>query len=185
MVLFALLPPFAAHILNKILVVLVAYTGMYLLTSRYILASRRSPLIEVGVALWFAMLPMFTITGLVNAGMPLVAFSALNMTHGRSRWSDYAVFVLFPLWSYLSHSGVFVLATLVGYGSRPTVPTRRLAQGFVQRHRDDDRSGLTHVVRGCRSPWQPHSSTQVRPVSDCAGRPLPAAQSTPPRDRKE
>jgi len=113
--LFALLPPFAAYLVNDILVHGIAFIGMLLLLRRLLRKELRDWLDETlvaGVALCWAMLPYYSTYGLSIAGQPLLFFAFLNVLRRESRYWDYAIIFLFPLYSSLALSGVFIIGAL-------------------------------------------------------------------------
>src|SRR5690625_3303 len=69
--LYVLFSPFTAYTINQTLMRFVAFFGMYILLKRNILLGEKAPVISVGVALAFALLPFWPSGALSFAGMPL------------------------------------------------------------------------------------------------------------------
>ena len=109
--LFAYLKPIIAYLINDTLVHLVAFFGMHLLLTRQILKGSKSNIIAAGVALCFAILPYYSIYGIVIAGQPLLLYAFFNILSGKKSFWDYLIIVLFPLFSSLYY-GVFIVAAL-------------------------------------------------------------------------
>jgi hypothetical protein len=110
--LFMLFTPFMAYLINDLLVHLIALLGMYLLLKRHVLAKQGLDWVAAGVALAFAVLPFWSILGLVFAGLPLLLYALLNIRLRQSRWSDWLIVVAFPFYSTLIYGSVTILAPL-------------------------------------------------------------------------
>ncbi|HTV21078.1 MAG TPA: DUF6044 family protein [Polyangiaceae bacterium] len=119
----AALSPFAAYVANAVILVAVAFFGMWLLVRDHLVTEApiaRRALIATGVAVGFATLPHWAAGGLSVAAMPLLLHAFLALRRGgHSAWS-WAPFVLFPFYSSLVLSfaiylvfGMVMLADLV------------------------------------------------------------------------
>lgn len=111
--LFYFLGPFAAYVVNQILVRLVAFIGMYLLLRRHFLENEKHPLVAFGTALTFALLPYYSLFGLSVAGQPLVLYAFLNIRQHRADWNDWLIITLVPLYSIFALSYAFFLCAMV------------------------------------------------------------------------
>ncbi len=102
--------PLTAYLLQKAIVVLIAFWGMLLVLNRHIHVDRGDgvPLINIGTALCFATLPFWPF-GLSVAGIPLLTFVFLNLYSEKGSWTDYLLLFLFPFYSSLVGSGFFFL----------------------------------------------------------------------------
>src|SRR5699024_2152612 len=69
--LYVLFSPFTAYTINQTMMRFVAFFGMYILLKKNILRGEKAPVISVGVALAFALLPFWQSGALSFAGMPL------------------------------------------------------------------------------------------------------------------
>jgi len=105
---------FWGYVVNYIVIRLVAFGGLYLLLRRYWLLRDQHRYIVIGVALCFSWIPLFSTFGLSVAGQPLLMFSFLNLAFGRQKWWDYAVILLFPLYSSVVWAAIPVLAVAAG-----------------------------------------------------------------------
>jgi hypothetical protein len=113
-VLYAVLKPYQAYILNEVFMHLVAFAGMYLLLLNYIFTERKVPdvLLSVTVATAFAVLPFYTWGGLGIAGQPLALYAFLNVKNRTSRLADWAIVIVIPFYSSLILTGMFFLAMI-------------------------------------------------------------------------
>lgn len=104
------LPPLAAYYTNELLMRLIAFLSLYLLLNRITPKPRA---IHAMVALSYAALPYWMNSGASIAGMPAVMWAALTLLEdepGRRRmYGAYAIMGLYPVYSLLAYSGLFVL----------------------------------------------------------------------------
>ncbi len=132
MVLYALLPPLAALLLNDLAVRLVAFVGMYLLLAHHVVKDTfRSRLIAFSVAVCFALVPFYTAYGLSVAGQPMLIHVFLRLQSGLARWHDYASIMIFALWSYLVLSGWILLLGLLAMLAVRIATTRKIPVLFL------------------------------------------------------
>lgn len=112
--------PFTAYLLNKFIVHLVALIGMQYFLSSHIFKDSKSDLYIV-LIIWFAsigfsILPFYSTFGLSVAGVPLVFFAFMNIIKADTAHpGDYLILALFPLYSSLVLSGMFLVIALVGW----------------------------------------------------------------------
>lgn len=106
--LFLIFKPFTAYVLNDSIVHLFAFFGMYLLLKEHLLKGS-DRLIITASALCFAILPFYSVYGLSIAGQPLLFYAFLNIRENKGRLSDLLIVVLYPLYSLLILSAVFLL----------------------------------------------------------------------------
>jgi len=125
-VLFSVLDPLAAYIVNSILVRGVAFVGMLLLLRHHVLPDEAERGSSRWLALTFALLPFYSLYGLSVAGQPLLLFSYANIVKGRGRWWDWLTVGAFPLYSALYMGGIPVLMGLVAYTLVRAVGQRRM-----------------------------------------------------------
>ncbi len=112
-VLYSFFTPFIAYIINETIVRLLSFIGMYLLLSRHFNDDNDISWAIFGSALCFAILPMYSIYGLTIAGQPLLLYSVLNIYNNKYKIRDYIIIFIFPLYSSLVLSGVFIIAVLI------------------------------------------------------------------------
>jgi hypothetical protein len=107
--LYILFGPEGAYIVNRILMVLVGFIGMYLLLRRHVIKEDGDEVVRLGVSLCFALLPFYPFGGLSVAGMPLALYAMLEIRNRNHSWWNWAVVVLYPFYSSLVLSGFFFL----------------------------------------------------------------------------
>lgn len=107
--LYALLGPEGAYIVNRLIMSIVGFIGMYLLLSRHVLLGKEDVPVAIGVALCFAILPFWPFGGLSVAGQPLVLYALLNIRQGGLNWPNWLIIILYPFYSSLILSGFFFL----------------------------------------------------------------------------
>jgi len=111
---YLFLNPIIAYILNEIIMRVVAFFGMYLLLKKYILPDEEGlPVIAVGVALCFAMLPFWPSGFLSITGQPLLLYAFLNIIKKNSVWYDWLIIVVFSFYSSLVLAGFAICLMLL------------------------------------------------------------------------
>lgn len=131
--LFLVFSPFTAYSINHVLVHVSAFIGMYLLLERH-LKKREGvdKFIAVGVAFCFAVLPFYSIYGLSIAGQPLLLFVFLNIISKKAASIlDYLIILLFPFYSSLVLSGIFIVSALGIWFIADWVRNRKLNTHFA------------------------------------------------------
>lgn len=104
--------PIWAYIINRVIIILIAFIGMYLLLSKHIIPGKENNIIHVGVALTFSLLPFWPLGGLSISGIPLVIYFFLNIRSGYTKWYSWLIIILFPFYSSLVLIGFFLLFSL-------------------------------------------------------------------------
>lgn len=113
--LYQLFSPFSAYVINKLLVHLTAFIGMFLFLSRYIKNLHVSVTFLLSVL--FASIGFYHIQyGISVAGQPILLFAFLNILHGKTHWSDWIIIILFPFYSFLAVTLPFFLPVLLLVG---------------------------------------------------------------------
>lgn len=97
--LYVLFPTMIAYALSQSITRIFAFIGMYLLLKDHFLKSKEYHLINVGVALAFALTPFWPSGMLSTLGMPLALWSFLHIRNGTRTWKQYIVLTLLPLYS--------------------------------------------------------------------------------------
>lgn len=100
-----------AIIINEVIARFVAFWGMFLLLRRHILKNR--PLVLIGVALCFALLPFWPAGFLSVSGQPLVLYAFLNLLQKEGKRLDWLFIVLYPFCSSLVLAGFAVVFLLI------------------------------------------------------------------------
>lgn len=109
---YALFGPYGAYTLNRVLMTLVGFFGMYFLLKRHVIPGQKNTLIQFGVAICFAFLPHWPFGGLSVAGIPITTFAFLNIREKDYTWYNWAILLVFPAYSDLVLSGFFLLSSL-------------------------------------------------------------------------
>lgn len=113
-VLYLLFDSMVAYILNEIFMRAVAFFGMFLLLKKHVLPNEKEPpVIAVGVALCFAMLPFWPLGFLSVAGQPLLLYAFLNIIKKESTWYHWFIIVVFPFYSSLILAGFAISLMLL------------------------------------------------------------------------
>ncbi|RJR40138.1 MAG: hypothetical protein C4576_20330 [Desulfobacteraceae bacterium] len=107
-----MLGPFGAYILERALFPVVAFFGMFLLLRRYFVP-REDALIQIGVALTFALLPFRPFGALSIPGLPFLLYAFLNLRLGDTGISNWTIIALYPFYSWFVSTGVFIIGILV------------------------------------------------------------------------
>lgn len=112
-ILFYLLPPFAAYMCGYFLKILIA-EGSVLLLAKDIYREnyKKYEPAAVIIGLIYGLLPLFPAYGIAFASIPLAVLLLRRIYRGESRW-DYLFLFLYPLLSYFSYFGFFILGYLV------------------------------------------------------------------------
>lgn len=111
MLFYSIMPTFWAYLTNSLLVRLLAFLGMFLLLSRYVLKeenTRYYNFIAFVCAIIFALIPFYTTFGLTSAGIPLLTWAFLNLKDKQHLVLSYLSIAFFANYSCLALSGVFV-----------------------------------------------------------------------------
>ncbi|WP_147534765.1 DUF6044 family protein [Bacillus marasmi] len=111
--LYALFPTMIAYGLSQAITRLFAFIGMYLLLKDHFLKEEKYLLIQVGVALAFALTPFWPSGMLSTLGMPLALWTFLNIRRGIRTWKNIVVLSLLPFYSSIV-LGFFFFLTAMG-----------------------------------------------------------------------
>jgi len=112
MLLFELLPPWAAYEVQQALVRLLGLLGMYALLRRHGLPNPQQKALAVALALGWALLPLYSMYGLSVLGQPALLLAFLELRQRSARWWSWAILATFPLWSLFVFVGPFLLVAL-------------------------------------------------------------------------
>ena len=100
---------FWSSIINKIIMTITGFLGMFLLLKNHFsYIDRSSVIITVGVSLCFAFLPFYPLGFLSVAGQPLLFNSFLNIRNNEESYYDWLIILIFPFCSSLAYTGVFI-----------------------------------------------------------------------------
>jgi hypothetical protein len=113
---YMLFKPYIAYLINDIIVHFVAFTGMYLLLSKYISKifdrSLNFANINWGVSLCFAVLPFYSIFGLSVSGLPIIIYALLSLLSNRKIILNFLILILTPLYTMFSLSGIYIFLAI-------------------------------------------------------------------------
>ncbi|MBM3618506.1 MAG: hypothetical protein FJX23_08190 [Alphaproteobacteria bacterium] len=121
--------PYTGFVILQLFMRSVAFIGMFLLLRRHVIPSDAA--IAAAVALCYAFLPFWPAGVLSVAGLPLVMYGVLNIRDSGGRWVDWFIVCLFPFFSSLVTTGLFLLCILGGLGLFDWVKQRRLNGRYV------------------------------------------------------
>ena len=112
-ILYFLLPPYAAYVVGYFLKLLIGFGG-FLILAREIYGKQfetyKSLLFLVAAA--FCVIPVFPAYGIAFVSIPLLVYLLLKIVReAKGRW--YVWLFLYPLVSYFSYFGIFILAYMV------------------------------------------------------------------------
>lgn len=124
------LSPLTVHIVLTLFIQLMAFFGMYMLLVRRIIGSG-SPVVCVGVALCYALLPFWTPAVLGVAGLPLVLYAFLGLRQGERHWHLWVILLLFPFFSSLITVGFFFLCLVAGLFVYDVLVRRHFSFAFL------------------------------------------------------
>lgn len=116
-VLYMIFPAYAAYIAGYLLKIIIAILSCYLLARDFLQEEweKYRPLIMM-VGFAYGILNVFPNFGIAFASIPLVVFLLRRIYHAasvRTGWMWYVFLLLYPLLSYFSYFGLFILAYLV------------------------------------------------------------------------
>ena len=131
MILYVFFPPFIAYAVNETIIRLVAFIGMYLLLARHFNGTDGKFLATFASSVCFAILPIYSVYGLTIAGQPLLLYAFLNISAYRYKIHDFIIITLFPYYSLLVLSGVFIIAAMLIMFAWKSIRERKLNTVFL------------------------------------------------------
>ena len=112
---YYVLGTFWGYVCNKIFLSIIAFVGMFLLLEKHILPDRDEKIIQYACAVLFALLPFWGDTISV-AGIPIIFYAFLNLRSRNKKLHNWIIILIFPFYSSLIASGLFVIILLVVIG---------------------------------------------------------------------
>lgn len=107
--LYAFLPMFWGVVVNNFLARMIAFVGMYLLLSEFVLRGNSyRNLIAAFSSLCFAFVSFYSDYGISSMGIPLVVYAFLNLKKHTRIWVSFLCILIFGLYSNMLLSGFFV-----------------------------------------------------------------------------
>jgi len=112
--LFALFPPFWAYLINFIIAKSIAFTGMYLILSKYLFKEINDypKLLASILAAGFTLLYAYTIYGIAVLGLPLLIYCIFNILNGKRGFFNYFFIGIFPFYSSLVLGGYAIVGAI-------------------------------------------------------------------------
>jgi hypothetical protein len=111
---FELFGMYWGYVINKLLMALIGFAGMFLFLKKHLLAGEQSPpWIIAGTALAFALVPHWSFT-MSAAGIPLMFYAFFNFRKKEGSTLDWIITVCFAFYSSLVLSGFFFLVAMAG-----------------------------------------------------------------------
>ncbi|WP_029904779.1 DUF6044 family protein [Prevotella sp. 10(H)] len=105
---FQLLGMFWGYVINKYLIALIGFLGMYYLLKKYFLSPNCPSYIVLGVSVFYGLLPFWSFSASVS-GIPMTILVFLNIRQGEKNWYNWAILLLYAFYSSLITAGFFVL----------------------------------------------------------------------------
>ncbi|TFG26762.1 hypothetical protein EU527_19355 [Candidatus Thorarchaeota archaeon] len=128
---FVFFEPFTAYVLNLVAMHIVGFLGMYLLLKTHFLKDEKYRILVLGVAVCFAILPLWPPAGLSVPSLPLALYAFLNIRANKfSKW-DLLVLILIPFYSSLIFSYIFFLSLIGFVWLWDVIKTHNLNQKFL------------------------------------------------------
>jgi hypothetical protein len=112
LVVFKFFGMYWGYVLNKLLIAIFAFVGMYHLLKTHFLPKDVFKIIPFGVALLFSLLPFWSFSMSVS-GLPLLLYAFLNLRQKNTHFTNWLIILLFPFCSSLITSGVFFILIIV------------------------------------------------------------------------
>lgn len=111
MIFFKIFGVFWGYLINKFIVSLIGFFGMYFLLKKHFISINNYPYIIVGSALCFAILPFWSFNASIS-GLPFLLFAFLNLRAGSVKFYNWLIIIIYPFYSYLVFSGIFIILIL-------------------------------------------------------------------------
>ncbi len=111
-IIFSFFGMFWGYVVNKIFISILAFFGMFFLLKNHFFKEKYNQIIVFGVACIYSFLPFWSFNASV-AGLPLLLNAFLNIRSGKKNILNYLVFILFPFYSSLILSGIFILSIIL------------------------------------------------------------------------
>ncbi len=109
---FNTFPSFTTYIINKLLVRIIAFVGMFLILIRYF--PKIPPVASAAMAFAFSSIGFYHIQyGISVAGQPLLLYAFLNILNGRKELFNWIILLLFPVFSFFAVVVPFVIPALL------------------------------------------------------------------------
>ncbi|WP_103069037.1 DUF6044 family protein [Aquimarina sediminis] len=112
---FAILSPVYAYLVNHLLVHVIGYLGMFLLLKRFFIKENNGVVVIISIC--FGFISYYHIQyGISISGQPLLLFSFLNLLYNRQKWYDWLIIIVFPFYSFIVVTLPFIIPFLILIG---------------------------------------------------------------------
>lgn len=111
LIIFKIFGMYWGYVINRYLISLIGFYGMYLLLKRHILKKDNIPIISIFSALIFSLLPFWSFSASV-LGIPFAFYAFLNIRKKETKITDWLIILVFGFYSSMILSGVFLLIVL-------------------------------------------------------------------------
>ena len=111
--LFWLFGSLAGYIINDIMVHSIGFIGMFILLKKFFIPEPQKRYIIVVISLLFALIPFETMFGASVSGQPMLLYAFLNILNKKPESMNYILILLFPFYSWLALSGIFIVISLI------------------------------------------------------------------------
>jgi hypothetical protein len=128
--LFYLFDPFTAYVINLTVMHLVGFAGMYILLKTHFLREEKYKIVNYGVAICFAILPVWPPGGLSISSLPLALYAFMNIRSKQGTKKDLLILLIIPLYSSFVFSYLFFLVLIGSLWLLDTIRTRDLNLKF-------------------------------------------------------
>ncbi|UOQ99753.1 DUF6044 family protein [Hymenobacter sp. 5317J-9] len=130
--LFGMFLPWAAYLINQVLVRLLGLLGMWALLRHRWLPGPKRRWLAAGLALAWATLPIYSVYGLTVLGQPALLLAVLRLREGRGKWWPWLLVAAFPVWSFFVFVGPFLGGAMAGLALYDAWHGRRAAAWRVR-----------------------------------------------------
>lgn len=128
--LFYLFDPYTAYVLNLTAMHLVGFIGMFLLLKTHFLPDKKYDILSLGVAVCFAILPLWPPAGLSISSLPLAMYAFLNIRNNNASWKDLVLLLLIPFYSSLAYTYIFFLVMMASLWLWDVISKKSVGKNF-------------------------------------------------------
>lgn len=118
MVMLTIFGTFWGYVVNKLLVLLIGFVGMYLLLKDYFIKNQNFKYIVILCAALFMALPYFPVFGISITGQPLILWAFMNLRKHVKTTLSFAITLLYPFYSsivWIAIPGLLALGLILMY----------------------------------------------------------------------
>lgn len=127
---FYLFGTFRGYVINKFLMAVIGFMGMYFLLKKHFSSPDVPLYITTGVSLCFGLLPFWSFTMSVS-GLPLLLYAFLNIRNKDYQIINWAIIILLGFYSSLVLTGLFFLIIMLIIVIRDMIKYKRINAVFI------------------------------------------------------